>query len=254
MTGAALAGDLGAIERDQFARLEARATVSRMSSYRPVPLLFERLPEDEMIARARAYAAAMATRRSVRSFSPEPVPAEILDDAIRAAASAPSGAHQQPWTFVIVSDPERKRRIREAAEEEERASYLGRMPPDWLEALAPLGTDAVKRHLTDAPHVIVVFAQPWRPGIAIDGSPRKVKHYYVDESVGIAVGMLLSCLHLAGLATLTHTPSPMAFLREVCERPPHERPFVVIPVGYPSADAVVPDLTRRSLHEVCVRL
>lgn len=224
------------------------------TTYRPVPLVFERLPEPEMIARARAYADAMSRRRTVRDFAPDPVPLELLDHAIRAAASAPSGAHQQPWTFVVVSDPERKRRIREAAEAEERVSYAGRMSDEWLAALAPLGTDWHKPHLTDAPHLIVVFAQPTGVAAGPDGTTRKVKHYYVDESVGIAVGMLLSCLHLAGLATLTHTPSPMGFLREVCERPAHERPYVVIPVGYPRADAQVPDLQRKPLDEVRVRL
>ncbi len=193
----------------------------------------------------------MVRRRTVRQFSPEAVPDEVLDHAIRAAASAPSGAHQQPWTFVIVSDAERKRRIRDAAEEEERVSYAGRMSDEWRAALEPLGTDAIKTHLTDAPHLIVVFAQPWRPDPA--DATRKVKHYYVDESVGIAVGMLLSCLHLAGLATLTHTPSPMAFLRELCGRPAHERAYVVIPVGYPAPDAVVPDLSRKPLDQVRVR-
>ena len=217
--------------------------------YRPVPLRFERLPEDEMVARAAAFADAMARRRTVRDFSPEPVPLAILDHAVRAAATAPSGAHQQPWTFVVVSDPERKRRIREAAEEEERKSYDGRMSAEWLAALEPLGTDWRKPHLTDAPHLIVVFAQPY----GLDGD-RKVKHYYVDESVGIAVGMLLACLHLAGLATLTHTPSPMGFLRELCGRPAHERAFVVIPVGYPAPDAEVPDLARKPLDEIRVRL
>jgi nitroreductase len=222
-----------------------------MSAYHPVPLAFERLPEDEMVARARAYAEAMQRRRTVRDFSPEPVPAEILDHAIRAAASAPSGAHQQPWTFVVVSDPERKRRIREAAEEEERISYQSRMSEEWLAALEPLGTDWRKPHLTDAPHLIVVFAQPWCP--TPDGE-RRIKHYYVDESVGIAVGMLLSCLHLAGLATLTHTPSPMGFLRELCGRPSHERAYVVVPVGYPREGATVPDLARKPLDEVRIRL
>ena len=222
-------------------------------TYRPVPLSFERLPEPEMLARAAAYADAMARRRTVRDFSPEPVPVEILDHAIRAAASAPSGAHQQPWTFVVISDAARKQRIREAAEEEERISYGGRMSQEWLAALAQLGTDWRKPHLTDAPHLIVVFAQPY--GVVDDGgAPRRVKHYYVDESVGIAVGMLLSCLHLAGLATLTHTPSPMGFLRDLCGRPAHERPFVLVPVGYPRADATVPDLTRKSLDEVRIRL
>jgi len=224
-----------------------------MSAYRPVPLEFPRLPADEMVARARAYADAMVRRRTVRDFSTEPFPLEILRDAIRAAASAPSGAHQQPWTFVVVTDPERKRRIREAAEAEEKESWERRMSDAWLSALEPLGVDWHKPHLTDAPALVVVFAQPFGVEDGPDG-PRKVKHYYVDESVGIAVGMLLSALHLAGLATLTHTPSPMKFLRELCERPAHERPYVVIPVGYPADDAVVPDLTRKPIDDVMITL
>lgn len=201
-----------------------------------------------MLARARAYADAMHRRRTVRDFSSEPVSEQIVVEAIRAAASAPSGAHQQPWTFVVVADPAIKARIREAAEREEQRSWEGRMPDEWLAALEPLGIDWHKPHLTDAPFVIVVFAQAW--GV-VDG--RRVKHYYVDESVGIAVGLLLSALHLAGLATLTHTPSPMGFLREVLERPANERAYVVIPVGYPARDAVVPELTRKSLDDVLVR-
>jgi iodotyrosine deiodinase len=221
-----------------------------MSAYRPVPLEFQRLPEDEMVARARAYADAMARRRTVRAFSPDPFPPSILDDAIRAAASAPSGAHQQPWTFVVITDPERKRRIREAAEAEERESYDRRMSDEWLAALAPLGVDWRKPHLTEAPALIVVFAQPYGLGDGPDG-PRKVKHYYVDESVGIAVGMLLSTLHLAGLATLTHTPSPMGFLNEVLQRPPNEKAFLLLVVGYPAADAKVPDIRRKPLGTIC---
>ncbi|MCA9674718.1 MAG: nitroreductase family protein [Kofleriaceae bacterium] len=223
-------------------------------SYRPVPLPFERLPEPEMRARARAYADAMQRRRTVRDFSPEPIPEEVLVDAIRAASSAPSGAHQQPWTFVVVSDAELKRRIRAAAEQEEHKSYAGRMSDEWLAALAPLGTDEHKPHLTVAPHLIVVFAQAWGWRDEPDGTRRRVKHYYVDESVGIAVGMLLSALHLAGLATLTHTPSPMAFLREVLGRPENERAYVVIPVGYPADGAQVPDLRRKGVEDVMIRM
>ncbi len=223
-----------------------------MSSYRPTPLCFERIPPDEMLARARAYADAMQRRRTVRDFSSEPVSEQIVVEAIRAASSAPSGAHQQPWTFVVVADPGIKARIREAAEHEEQRSWEGRMSDEWLAALEPLGIDWHKPHLTDAPILIVVFAQAW--GVA-DGpeGPRRIKHYYVDESVGIAVGLLLSALHLAGLATLTHTPSPMGFLREVLDRPANERAYVVIPVGYPASDAVVPDLKRKSLEDVLVR-
>jgi nitroreductase len=205
-----------------------------------------------MLARARAYDDAMQRRRTLRDFSPEPFPEQILTEAVRAAASAPSGAHQQPWTFVVVTDPEIKRRIREAAEAEEKKSWEDRMPDEWLAALEPLGVDWHKSHLTDAPALIVVFAQAW--GIA--GEPtgsRRIKHYYVDESVGIAVGMLLSALHLAGLATLTHTPSPMGFLREILGRPPNERAYVVIPVGYPAEHAMVPDLERKPLAQVLVR-
>ncbi len=222
------------------------------SSYRPVPLSFERVPRSEMILRAHRYAVAMQRRRTVREFSAEPFPDEVIVDAIRAAASAPSGAHQQPWTFVVIGDRELKQRIREAAEREEQRSWESRMSEEWLAALEPLGLDWHKPHLTDAPVLIVVFAQAWGVVDGPDG-PRRVKHYYVDESVGIAVGILLSTLHLAGLATLTHTPSPMAFLRDVLGRPSNERAYVVIPVGYPADDAVVPDLRRKTLDEVLVR-
>lgn len=223
-----------------------------MPPYRPVPLPFTRRSPAEMLEKVRAYADAMQQRRSVRDFSPEPFPEQILVEAIRAAASAPSGAHQQPWTFVVVTDPDVKRRIREAAEVEEKRCWEHRMSAEWRAALEPLGLDWHKPHLTDAPALIVVFAQPW--GIADEpGGSRRIKHYYVDESVGIAVGMLLSALHLAGLAALTHTPSPMGFLRELLGRPANERAYVVIPVGYPAEHAVVPDLERRPLEHVLVR-
>ena len=208
-------------------------------------------PED-MVAEARTYADRMETRRSVREFSSREFPLEIIDHAIRAASSAPSGAHQQPWTFVVVTDAELKRRIREAAVVEERRNWEGRMSPEWIAALDPLGVDWEKEHLTQAPALIVVFAQAWGSVPNADGSATRVKHYYVDESVGIAVGMLLSALHLAGLATLTHTPSPMKFLRDVLERPSNERAFVVIPVGYPAEGAQVPDIKRKSLDQVRV--
>jgi iodotyrosine deiodinase len=215
-----------------------------------VALEFERLSEAEQLSRSRAFLESMRRRRSVRQFSREPVPFELLENAVATAGTAPSGAHQQPWTFVVVSDPELKRRIRIAAEEEERRSYESRMPDDWLEALRPLGTDWRKAHIEDAPFVIVVFEQAY--GVAADGS--KVKHYYVRESVGIAVGFLLASLHEAGLATLTHTPSPMAFLRDILDRPVNERPYVLIPVGYPADGCTVPDLERKPLNEVLVRL
>jgi len=223
-----------------------------VSSYRPTPLSFERIPPAEMLDRARGYADAMQRRRTVRDFSSEPIPDEVVVDAIRAAASAPSGAHQQPWTFVVVADREVKARIREAAEREEQRSWDERMSQEWLDALEPLGIDWRKPHLTDAPILIVVFAQAWGVADGPDG-PRRIKHYYVDESVGIAVGMLLSALHLAGLVALTHTPSPMAFLRELLERPANERAYVVIPVGYPVSGAVVPELTRKTIDAVLVR-
>ncbi|MFN0245619.1 MAG: nitroreductase family protein [Kofleriaceae bacterium] len=217
-----------------------------------IRLQYDRLSPGEMIERVRAFADAMASRRSVREFSSEPFPAEIVTEAIRAASSAPSGAHQQPWTFVVVTDRDVRARIRDAAEAEERKSWEGRMPEDWLAALEPLGLDWHKPHLTDAPVLIVVFAQPWGVVDTADG-PQRVKHYYVDESVGIAVGLLLSALHLAGLATLTHTPSPMGFLREILDRPANERAFLVIPVGYPATDCTVPDLRRKSVETVMVR-
>ncbi len=182
-------------------------------------------------------------------FSTDPVPEQVVLDAIAVASTAPSGAHQQPWTFVLVEDAELRRRIREEAEREERISYDGRLGEQWLDALRPLGTDGVKPHLTDAPFLIVVFQQ--RFTLLEDGSVRK--HYYVDESVGIAVGMLLTALHLAGLAALTHTPSPMKFLSELLQRPRNEKAFAVIPVGYPAADCEVPDLRRKSLDQVLVR-
>jgi len=215
-----------------------------------VPLRFARYSEEEQLARSRAFLELMRARRTVRDFSPEPVPAELIDNAIATAGTAPSGAHQQPWTFVVVSDPGLKRRIRQAAEGEERRSYEGRMPDEWLEALRRLGTDWQKPHIEQAPYLVVVFEQAY--GLRPDGT--KIKHYYVRESVGIAVGLLLASLHQAGLATLTHTPSPMGFLREILVRPENERPYVVIPVGYPAAGAAVPDLARKSLEETLVRL
>jgi nitroreductase len=190
----------------------------------------------------------MRERRSVRVFSREPVPWELIENAIATAGTAPSGAHQQPWTFVAVSDAGLKRRIRAAAEEEERRNYDGRMSPEWLRALEVLGTDWHKPHIEDAPWLIVVFEHAY----GLDGE-RKVKHYYAKESVGIAVGLLLASLHLAGLATLTHTPSPMRFLARILERPPNERAYLLVPVGYPAEGVTVPDLERKPLDEILVR-
>ncbi len=193
----------------------------------------------------------MSGRRTVRAFSTDPVDEQVVVDAIAVASTAPSGAHQQPWTFVLVTDPDVRARIREAAEAEERKSYDGRLGEEWLAALAPLGTDEHKPHLTDAPHLIVVFAQRY---YLDEDTGAKRKHYYVDESVGIAIGMLLTALHLAGLAALTHTPSPMRFLGEILGRPRNEKAFAVIPVGYAADDATVPDLVRKPLDEVLVRI
>ncbi|QXJ20842.1 nitroreductase family protein [Actinomadura graeca] len=214
--------------------------------YPVVPAPHFDVPGDMAIERAQAFADSMTLRRTVRDFSRRPVPQEVLDHAIRAAATAPSGANLQPWRFVVVADPERKRRLREAAEQEEREFYERRASQEWLEALAPLGTDWRKPFLEDAPAVIVVFE--------VHKGPETPRPYYVKESVGIAVGFLLAGLHQAGLATLTHTPSPMRFLNEVCERPPEERAYVVIPVGYPADDAMVPDITRKPIDEVVVRM
>ncbi len=219
-------------------------------TYHPVPYRPTRLPDAEAIARVATLRRRMEARRSVRMFSPDPVPERAVLDAIAVASTAPSGAHQQPWTFVLVTDPAVRRRLREAAEAEERVSYDGRLGEAWLDALRPLGTDAVKPHLTDAPYLIVVFQQ--RFALDDDGGVRK--HYYVDESVGIAVGMLLTALQVAGLAALTHTPSPMRFLGELLGRPRNEKAFAVIPVGYPADDCVVPDLRRKPLDEVLVRI
>ncbi len=219
------------------------------------PLNFQHLPEGEQLARSREFLARMQTRRTVRDFSSAPVPFELIANAITTAGTAPSGANQQPWTFVVVSDPAIKRQIRVAAEEEEKESYERRMSQEWLDALAHLGTDWHKPHLEDASYLIVVFSQPY--GVEVDpdtGEEQRIKHYYVAESVGIAVGILLASLHQAGLATLTHTPSPMGFLSEILERPANERAYVVIPVGYPAQDAQVPNISKKSLDEIMVRI
>ncbi|MBI2072119.1 MAG: nitroreductase family protein [Gemmatimonadetes bacterium] len=215
-------------------------------TYPFIPLQFTRLPATQSLERARAFYHEMNCRRTTRHFSTEPVPRELIEYAIRTAGTAPSGAHQQPWTFVVVGDPELKRRIREAAEAQEHLNYHGRMPPDWLEALAPLGTDEHKPHLTDAPWIVVLFRQAY--GLAPDGSRRSF--YYTQESCGIAAGLLIAALHHMGLVTLTHTPSPMGFLSDLLGRPENERAFLVMPVGYPAADAKVPDIKRKPLDAI----
>ena len=214
------------------------------------PLNFLRLPLKEQIRRARSFLAAMSSRRTVRTFSAEPVPFELLETAIKVAATAPSGANQQPWKFVVVSNPEIKRQIREAAEAEERAFYSGRAPNEWLEALAPLGTNWEKPFLEIAPYLIVVFRVDYGLRVDAPGQETKTKHYYVTESVGIATGMMLAALHVAGLVTLTHTPSPMGFLARILNRPKNEKPFLLIPVGYPADETTVPPITKKPLREV----
>ena len=218
----------------------------RRFEYRPQPYAPERLADDEALERSRSFLASMRTRRSVRQFASDPVPAELIENALRVAGSAPSGANQQPWSFVVVTDDATKARIRAAAEHEEELLYRERAGEEYLDAIRPIGTDWNKPHLTDAPVLIAVFEQAWR----YDELGEKRKHYYVRESVGIAVGFLLAALHEAGLATLTHAPSPMRFLAEILERPPSERPFLVIPVGYPAPDAEVPQLDKKTLAEI----
>jgi nitroreductase len=223
-------------------------------TYRPVPFRVPRLTSDEMRDGLDRFARMMRRRRTIRMFSDEPVDSALIDDAIRVAATAPSGADQQPWTFVVVTDPEVRRRIRQQAEAEERRFYESDAA-EWHAALAHLGTDWHKEHLTRAPYLIVVFAQ--RYGLRTDpatGGTVKVKHYYVQESVGIAVGFLLAALTHAGLATLTHTPSPMGFLGRILGRPANESAYVVIAVGHPAPDCVVPTLRKKPLEEVLVRV
>ena len=212
------------------------------------PLAHQRLAVDEMRARARDIYAEFDRRRSVRQFSPEPVPRELIELAVLAGSTGPSGAHQQPWTWVVVSDPETKRRIREAAEAEERLNYTGRMPQEWIDALAPMGTDLIKTHITDAPYVVVLFRQSW--GLKPDGT--RLTHYYTTESCGIAAGLFIAAVHHMGLVTLTHTPSPMGFLSQVLGRPENEKAFLLLPVGYPAEDATVPDMGRKPLDKVSV--
>lgn len=207
---------------------------------------YREYPLHEMQQRALDFYNDVKRRRTVRDFSDRPVPLDIIQDSIRAAATAPSGANQQPWHFVVVSNPDIKRKIRNAAEEEEREFYQSRAPEEWLDALAPLGTDAHKPFLETAPYLIVVFGETY--GVNEDGSKRK--HYYVTESVGIATGFLIAALHMAGLATLTHTPSPMGFLTQILGRPSNERPFVLLVVGYPAEDATVPRIEKKPFADI----
>lgn len=217
-----------------------------MPEFRHIPFQLAERTAEERLSCSREFLQTMLTRRTVRHFSPNPPEFELIENAVRVAASAPSGANQQPWRFVVVSDPETKRAIRMAAEQEERTNYEQRFPDDWLEALAPLGTDWHKEFLETAPFLIVVFRIDY--GFRPDGST--IKHYYVSESVGIACGFLLAALHRSGLAALTHTPSPMGFLSQILDRPVNERPYLLIPVGFAAEDATVPDISRKTFDEV----
>ena len=219
-----------------------------MSSDGFVPLDWEELPDAEMQKKALELFENMNKRRTTRHFSSRHVPKELIETAIMCGSTAPSGAHLQPWTFVAVSNQELKAKMREAAEAEERKTYSERMPEAWQEVLEPLGTDAVKEHMTDAPWIVVLFRQSKR----IRDNGEVGPTYYSTESCGIAAGMFIHAIHNMGLVTLTHTPSPMGFLREILERPDHEHAMLVLPVGYPAEDAMVPDISRKSLEDVSV--
>ncbi len=216
-----------------------------MTRYPTIPFALERLPRTAMIERAREFRDVILRRRTVRDFDPDPVPDAVIEAALSAALSAPSGANRQPWHFVVVKDPAVRAEIRAAAEAEEREFYARRASPEWLAALAPLGTDENKPFLTDAPCLIVVFLEKF--SVAADG--RKSKNYYTSESVGIATGFLLAALNAAGLATLTHTPSPMAFLNRILNRPRHEKPYLILVAGRPAPGARVPDIAKRPFEE-----
>jgi len=215
------------------------------NTYSFIPYQHTRLAPGDMLQRAEDFYAQMNARRSVRDIASDPLPEGLIEKLILTAGTAPSGAHKQPWRFVVVTDPELKRQIRAAAEEEERDNYERRFSQEWLDDLAPLGTDWRKPFLESAPALIVVF----RIDYGLEGDVKK-KHYYVMESVGIAVGMLIAAIHMAGLVTLTHTPNPMHFLSKLLKRPVNEKPYVLMPVGYPARGAQVPDLTRKPLEQI----
>lgn len=219
-----------------------------VTTYPFIPLEFSPVSLNVSRKRVQAFYDVMNRRRTTRHFSSAAVPRDLIEYAILAAGTAPSGAHQQPWTFVAVSEPALKQQIRDAAEREEYDFYHGKAPPDWIEALRPLGTDEHKSHLTDAPWVIVLFRQAYGVG---DGGKRRT-HYYTEESCGIAAGFFIAAVHHMGLVTLTHTPNPMGFLRELLGRPANERAMLVMPVGYPAPDARVPQLTRKPLDQIAV--
>jgi len=211
---------------------------------------YREFSENEMRSRIQIFRDDMLRRRTVRQFSDRSVPREVIDNCLRVAGTAPSGANLQPWHFVVISDPVVKRQIREAAEKEEHIFYRQRAPKEWLEALAPLGTDEHKPYLEAAPYLIAIFAQTY--GLTPGG--KKVKNYYVMESVGIATGMLISAVHIAGLVSLTHTPSPMGFLNQILRRPAHEKPFLLLVVGYPALHAMVPNILKKPVDEIATFL
>jgi iodotyrosine deiodinase len=218
-----------------------------MAQHKFIPLQFQSYSIKEQQDRAKEFFDLCNRRRSVREFSHTPVPRPLIETIIATAGTAPSGANKQPWKFVLVDDPELKKQIRAAAEAEEKESYERRMPQDWLDDLEPLGTDWHKEFLEIAPYLIIVFREKYR----LEDEKQK-KNYYVDESVGIACGFLLAAIHNAGLASLTHTPSPMNFLREILQRPINEAPYLLIPVGYPAENALVPDIQRKPLSQILV--
>ena len=211
-----------------------------------IPLDFQEYPVKEMQRRALEYYEKIKQRRTVRDFSVRNVPVDIIKNCLRTADTAPNGANQHPWHFVVISDPEKKRQIRVAAEKEEHEFYTSRASSEWLEALAPLGTDENKPFLETAPYLIAIFSKVY----GINEQGKRFKHYYVNESVGIATGLLISAIHNSGLASLTHTPSPMGFLNKILWRPEQERPFLLLVVGYPADNAKVPDIGRKTLDEI----
>ncbi|MFL2850129.1 MAG: nitroreductase family protein [Pseudohongiellaceae bacterium] len=214
-------------------------------NFKEIPLDFTFIEENEMRPRAKSFNELLQKRRTVRDFSNKSVPRDIIEQCLLAANSAPSGANRQPWHFAVITNPEKKKKIREGAEEEEREFYQSRAPQDWLDALAPLGTDANKPFLERAPYLIAIFSQKFE----LNNEGNKTKNYYVAESVGIATGLLVAALHNAGLATLTHTPAPMKFLNKILDRPDTEKPLMVLVVGYPENDAKVPAISRKSLEQ-----
>jgi nitroreductase len=216
-----------------------------------IPLsAYQEYSPQEMQTRAQTFYEDVKRRRTVRQFSPRPIPDGVIEKCIRAAGTAPSGANLQPWHFVVVRDPARKRQIREAAEEEEHAFYSGRAPQEWLDVLEPLGVEVEKPYLETAPCLIAIFSESYR----VLANGERGKNYYSQESTGIATGLLITALHHAGLATLTHTPSPMNFLNDILERPKNERPFLLLVAGYPASDAEVPDISKKTLQEIATFL